>query len=137
VVIDIESEVFTHVANTLRSQFPGIFVSGEYVTAPTKFPAVTIIEMDNSLYARTKDLEGNENHSVLMYEVNVYSNLASGKKTQCKSIMALVDNKMQELGFARVGCSPVALPNTDTSIYRMIARYRAVVDRQKRIYKII
>ena len=47
-MINIESEVFNTVATALRSEFTGIFVSGESVAAPSSFPAVTLVEDDNS-----------------------------------------------------------------------------------------
>ena len=46
-MINVENEIYTIVATALREQFPGVFVSGEYVTAPASFPAVTLIESDN------------------------------------------------------------------------------------------
>lgn len=31
-MIDVESQIYTPIAEALRAQFPGILVSGEYVT---------------------------------------------------------------------------------------------------------
>lgn len=70
-----------------------------------------------------------------MYETEVFSNLTTGKKSECKAIIAYLDSLMQSMGFARIICIPV--PNEDASIYRMLARYRAVVSADKKIYKII
>ena len=134
-MIDIENEVFTHVASALREQFSGIFVSGEYVSAPPSFPAVTLVEDDNATYERTLDSSGEENHAQVMYTVNVYSNKSAGKKTECKAIISTIDRLMLGMGFIRTGRSPVEIPNADTSIYRMIARYRAVVSKDKTIYR--
>ena len=47
-MIDVESLIFSQVAEALRVAFPRIFVSGEYVDTPAKFPAVTIVESDNA-----------------------------------------------------------------------------------------
>ena len=33
-MIDVESQIYTPIAEALRAQFPGILVSGEYVNAP-------------------------------------------------------------------------------------------------------
>jgi hypothetical protein len=71
-----------------------------------------------------------------MYEINAYSNLGSGKKAQCKSIMAVVDTEMQKLGFVRMGCGPMELPNADATKYRMVGRYRAVISKTGAIYRI-
>lgn len=134
-MINIESEVFNTVATALRSEFTGIFVSGESVAAPSSFPAVTLVEQDNSTYQRSLDSSGSEKHAVVMYEANAYSNLGSGKKKQTRAIMAIIDDEMQDMGFVRIGSSPAEVPNADKTIYRMVARYRATVSTDKIIYR--
>ena len=134
-MINIESEVFSTVATALRAEFTGIFVSGEAVAAPSSFPAVTLVEQDNSTYQRSLDSSGSEKHAVVMYEANAYSNLGSGKKKQTRAIMAIIDNEMQDMGFVRIGSSPAEVPNADKTIYRMVARYRATISTDKIIYR--
>ena len=134
-MINIESEVFNTVATALRSEFTGIFVSGESVAAPSSFPAVTLVEQDNSTYQRSLDSSGSEKHAVVMYEANAYSNLGSGKKKQTRAIMAIIDDEMQGMGFVRTGSSPAEVPNADKTIYRMVARYRATISTDKTIYR--
>lgn len=136
-VPDVESIVFSTVATAIRAQFPGIFVSGEHVAAPSSFPAVTLVEDDNSTYTRGLDLSRQENHTRIMYTANAYSTKTPGKKSECKAIMAIIDQKMSELGFLRIGKSPMDMPNAETSIYRMVARYRAVVSKTGAVHKII
>lgn len=136
-MVDIESAVINYVSAALRSAFSGIYITSEYVPVPSSFPAVSIEEKDNSTYKPTMDIAGKENHSTLMYEINIYSNLSSGKKAECKAIASLIDTKMQEMGFGRVGCNPLELPNADRTKYRMFMRYRCVVDANKAIKKII
>jgi hypothetical protein len=70
-----------------------------------------------------------------MYTANVYSNKSSGKKSECKSIMAIIDDEMQDMGFVRVGSGPMAAPNANASIYRMVARYRATISKDKTTYR--
>ena len=135
-MIDVESEVFTVISTALRAEFNGIYVTGEYIAAPPEFPAVSIVEMDNNLYTKTMDLAGTENHISVMYEINIYSNLSSGKKSQCKSIMAFIDKEMQKFSFVRTGSGPIELPNSDATKYRMNARYRAVISKNKAIHRI-
>jgi hypothetical protein len=134
-VINIESEVFNTVATALRSEFTGIFVSGESIAAPSSFPAVTLVEQDNSTYQRSLDSSGSEKHAVVTYEANAYSNLVSGKKKQTRAIMAIIDDEMQDMGFVRIGSSPAEVPNADKTIYRMVARYRATISTDKIIYR--
>ena len=90
-MIDIESQVFDRVATRVREQFPNIFMTGEYVNSPSSFPAVSLVEMDNVIREATVDSGSSENHVNVMYEVNVYSNKTTGKKSECKAIIALID----------------------------------------------
>lgn len=46
-MIDIESKVYTPIAEQLREKYPGIDVAGEYINAPPKFPHASIVEQDN------------------------------------------------------------------------------------------
>lgn len=133
-MIDIESELFTEISTVVRNTFPKAFVTGEYVDAPPAFPCVSFIEMGNAVYRRTSDSGNIENHASLTYEVNVYSNLTKGKKSQAKAIMAVIDERMSQLGFTRMMLDPV--PNVmDASIYRMIGRYRGIADKDHIIYR--
>ena len=133
-MIDIENEVFDRVAKRVREQFPNIFMTGEYVMSPPSFPVASLVEMDNSALESTMDSGSNENHANVMYEVNVYSNKTSGKKTECKSILALIDTEMTAMGFVRSTLTPV--PNEyDSTIYRMVGRYRAAVSTDYKIYR--
>lgn len=126
-MIDVESKVYTPIAVALRDAFSGIFVSGEYVKAPSSFPHVSLVEMDNYTSADRLDTADEERFSTLMYEVNVYSNKTSGKKSECKKIIGFIDDLMYKMNFKRLSLAPV--PNMDdATIYRMTARYRAETD---------
>ncbi len=133
-MIDCEREVFDAVAKAVRNAFPSAFVSGEYIRTPPKFPFVSIIEMSNIAYDRTQTSGNLENHASVMYEVNVYSNKQSGKKSECKAIAALIDNELATLGFSRGMLQPI--PNMDdATIYRMTGRYMAVISKEKTLYR--
>ena len=133
-MIDIENQVFDRVAKRVREQFPNIFMVGEYVKSPSSFPAASLMEMDNSIRASTVDSASNEKHVDVMYEANVYSNKTTGKKSECKAIMALIDEEMTAMGFVRSTLTPV--PNEyDSTIYRMVGRYRAAVSRDHKIFR--
>ena len=132
-MINIENELFTIVATELRTQFDGIMVYGEEQKIPAIFPVVTIEEKDNSIVQYTQTYTGSENHDQLLYEVNVYSNKTTGKKTEAKSIQSVVDDKMRELGFTRTFCQPIKNLD-DVSIYRITSRYTAIISQNKTIY---
>lgn len=132
-MIDIENEVFTKIASELRSQFTGINVYGDDVRSPSQFPCVSIVEADNYTVKSTQDSGSNENHANLMYEVNVYSNKTSGKKTECKEILSVIDDILLGLGFTRTMKNPVSMD--DATIYRMVTRYMAIVSTNQTIYR--
>lgn len=133
-MINVENEIFDRVAKIVRESYPSVFISGEYIRSPSKFPFVSLIEMSNTAYDRTQTSDSLENHASLMYEVNVYSNKTKGKKSECKAIAALIDSELATLGFSRTMLQPI--PNMDdATIYRMTGRYTAVISKDKAIYR--
>ena len=133
-MIDIETEVFNKVATAVRAVYPDIFMTGEYVKSPPSFPCASIVEVDNQIYRNTRDTSAIENHVQVYYEVNVYSNLRRGKKAECKKIIGIIDTELEKIGFTRTLLTPV--PNEqEATIYRMVGRYRAIVSKDKVIYR--
>lgn len=126
-MIDVEAKIYTPVAAALRANFLGIEVSGDYTKVPPKFPFVSMVEADNATSQNRMDTSDVERFATVMYEINVYSDKADGKKSECKAIMAFIDEIMYRMNFTRIALAPV--PNLSKStIYRMIARYRAETD---------
>lgn len=124
-MIDIENKVLSVVREAVLAQFPNASVYGEYVEVPESFPCVTVTEDTNYTYVYSKDEQLLEHHAEVQYAVNVYSNKQSGAKLEVRKIMNIADNAMQGMKFWRTMTRQV--PNVDRTIYRMIARYRAVV----------
>lgn len=125
-MIDVENQLFQAVATALRARFPSIYVTGEYVRSPASFPCVSIEEKNNTIWRNGRDSSTLENFAEVMYEINVYSNKSVGKKTECKTIAAFIDETLANMGFTRIALNPI--PNAaDATIYRMVGRYRAIV----------
>ena len=124
-MIDIENKVLSVVREAVLAQYPTASVYGEYVEVPASFPCVTVTEDTNYTYVYTKDEQLAEHHTEVQYAVNVYSNKQTGAKLEAKAIMNIADNAMQGMKFWRTMTRQV--PNVDRTIYRLIARYRAVV----------
>lgn len=132
-MIDIENAIFTKVKNALTNKFPNIAVESVTTYSPSKFPFVCIEEADSYSYLPTRDSQSNENHAVVVYELNAYSNKTNTKKSECKAIIAAVDEVMNELGFTRNTKTPI---NSDNATqYRIFARYTAVVSKNNTIYR--
>ena len=133
-MIDVESEIFTLVATALRAAFPGVYVAGDYVKIPPSLPCVMILEFENVPYRRTQTTSSQENHVAVIYDVNVYSNKTVGKKTEARSLLKVADDVLLGIGFNRSFTAP--LPNYDDStIYRLNARYEAIISKEKVIYR--
>ena len=133
-MINVENQIFDIIAKAIENEYPKAYVVGEYVKAPSQFPCISIVEMDNTAYDKTQTSSSLENHAELMYEVNVYSNKTSGKKSECKAIASLIDNEFATLGFSRTMLQPI--PNVeDATIYRMVGRYQGVVSKDKIVYR--
>lgn len=133
-MIDMENEIFNEVSAQVREQYSDIFMTAEYVKTPPSFPCVSLVEVDNATFRNTQTAEGKENHVAVMYELNVYSNRTKGKKAECKEIAAFIDEILMGLNFTRTMLEPV--PNQDNAtIYRMLGRYRAVISKEKTIYR--
>lgn len=130
-IIDIETMVFSKVAGALRARYtesdgsPAIFVSGEYIDVPARFPAVTIVENSNAVLRRMSTTRI-ENAASVMYEVNVYSNAIGYKKSKAKEILSVIDAEFSAIGFTRTMAYPVANLQ-DATIYRITARYEGTV----------
>ena len=124
---NIFNEMFTDIAVPVRAAFPGTFVTGERIPAPAKFPCVTVIEADNYEDANSIDNAGRENITNLMYEITVYSNLASGKRSQCIEILSLIDRIMKSKNASRIA-RVESYYDREATIYVILARYRLKTD---------
>lgn len=127
-MIDIENYIFNNISKELKNQFQNIFVKSEYVKNVSEFPCVFINEKINTVLQETSD-EIIENHVNLMYQVDIFSNLTSSKKAECKKILKKVDDEMVKMGFVRILCEPIENLE-DATIYRITARYSAIVGRE-------
>lgn len=131
-MITFENELYTTIAEALRAAFSGIYVSGELNLNPEQFPACYIEEADNYVLQSGRDSAKVENYSVVMYEINVFSNKQRGKKQECKAIMAMVDDILSNANFTRLSLVPV---NNSSTKYRLTARYTAAVDNNETYYR--
>lgn len=124
-MIDIENKVFSVVRAAVLEQFPKVKVYSEYIDVPEAFPCVTVTEDTNYTYVYSKDDSVDEHHADVQYAVNVYSNKKTGAKLEARAILKVADTAMQGMKFWRTMTRQV--PNVDRTIYRVIARYHAVV----------
>lgn len=133
-MIDVNNEVFTNVATRVRDQHTGTTVTGEYTRKPSKFPAVTLDEIQNVMVDRLEDSSNTENFAGVTYRLQVFSNKQTGKKGEARSIFATADAEMRRMGFHRV--TYTTTPEIyDSTIYNISATYEAVVSAAGYVYK--
>lgn len=133
-MIDFQNEIFTTVANSVRSAHEGVTVTGEYTRSPSKFPTVTLDEIENVTVGELVDSSDEEKYSGLTYRLQVFSNKVGGKKAEARAIFATADKQICGLGFRRITYSTT--PEIyDSTIYSITATYEAIVDVNGIIYK--
>ena len=132
-MIDYQNEIFTSVATAVRSAHAGTTVTGEYTRSPSKFPAVTVDEIENVTVPELVDSSNEEKYCGLAYRLQVFSNKTAGKKAEAREIFATADTVMLGLGFRRITYSTT--PEIyDSTIYSITATYEAIVDANGVIY---
>ena len=132
-MIDVNNEVFTHVATSVRDKHTGTTVTGEYTRKPSKFPAVTLDEIQNVVVERLEDSSNAENFAGVTYRLQVFSNKRTDKKTEAREIFATADAEMRRMGFRRV--TYTTTPEIyDSTIYNITATYEAVVSSAGYVY---
>ena len=133
-MIDYLNEIFTAVATSLRKGHAGITVTGEYTRMPSKFPAVTLDEIENVTVDELEDSSAAEQYSALTYRLQIFSNKQSGKKAEARSIFATADRVMCGLGFRRI--TYTTTPEIyESTIYSITATYEAIADADGVIYR--
>lgn len=133
-MIDHLNEIFTLVATRLREEHAGITVTGEYTRQPSKFPTVTLDEIENLTVDSLEDSEGAEKYSALTYRLQVFSNKQSGKKAEARAIFNTANSVLYSLGFRRV--TYTTTPEIyESTIYSITATYEAIASVDGTIYK--
>ena len=127
-MIDIESAIFSPIYTALKDQYDGIYVTSEPAPIPSKPLAVSIVQMDNYSSIGKQDNTLIEKYVTIMFQVDVYCNYKTGKKSKCKEVLAMVDDMMFKKNFMRISLTPI--PMEDNGYYRLTARYRAETDGQ-------
>jgi hypothetical protein len=124
-MIDNEQFIYDEVSKALRKAFSDIFITGvEIVSAPPRFPAVSIVQKTSGVNKKYSTFESVQNVAKEEYEFNIYSNLVSEKeaKQQTKDIVAVIDGVMSNLFYIRSFNQPI--PSADTKNTRRVARYK-------------
>lgn len=130
-MIDNEDDIFAAIRSGLSAVSLDVEVFDQLILSPSVFPCVCVENIDNYTYYRTIDSGSNENHVRVAYEVNVYSNKSRDKRAECKRIFSVVSDVLTGLGFTRSSMQPI--PLNESTAYRLVGRFLAVVDKSGQI----
>ena len=132
-MIEIEAKVYSPIATALKERYSGIYTTSEPAATPSKALVASIVQVDSYVNPRDMDNTLVETFATVMFQVDVYSNKQTGKKSQCKEVMGVIDDMFRKMNFTRESLIPV--PMEDSGYYRLTARYRAKTD-GKTLYRI-
>lgn len=133
-MIDVEADVLAAVSGVVSEQYPDAFITGIAQLMPSQFPCVAIYESGNEVNRDRADSSHTEKFAYITYTVDVSSNKRLGAKGEARGILSAIDGVMYSLNFTRVGM--VANDSyTDSSYYRVTARYQAEVSSNRTIYR--
>lgn len=130
-MIDISNAVYTLVKTALNEYDATVKTSNVYTNTPSGYPFVSVEEIDNAVDMDTSDCAV-ENHAIVQYEINIYTKDPL-KRSKGMEILQVVDGLLASYNFVRV--SKNELQDTNETTYRIIARYEAVVSKDKVIYR--
>lgn len=129
-MIDFEVKIFNRVYNAISPMVAkNKFVSRQIVSA-TAFPAVSLIEMDNTTVRRRQSSTPGENFALITYQLDVYAM----KKSECRQVFAAADEAMMQMNFSRMSGRYIDNPG-NPDVFRYTARYEAEIDPEGNIYR--
>jgi hypothetical protein len=131
-MINNASEIFTKLTTALKRADSSVKTSSVYTNTPTTYPFVSIEQIGNNVYERGIDSGDIENFAYITFEVNVYAS-GNTKMSKAYSLLEVVDSELKDIGFTRIVISP--MQDQNETIYRLVARYEAVVGKDLKVYR--
>lgn len=124
-MIDIENLVKTKIIDGLAVTYPSANVTNAFVEEAAVFPCVTIRQKGNVPYRKMNTADSAENFSQISFEITVYSSQMDTSQDECKEVLMLADDIMQENGFRRTYMSEPF--NLNRTLTRRYCRYEAII----------
>ena len=122
---DRDNEIYTFIRNAGKAVVHIASVSDVYLRVPPSFPHVSIMQIDSSEPKAHIDSSMKEKFTQLSFQIDIYSDDETNKKTIRKIIAQIVDETMKGINFRRQSLRPVQ-NLADASIYRITARYTGI-----------
>lgn len=130
-MIDYEVKIFNKVYAAAASKFANNKLVSTIITdEPTTFPAGSLIEMDNRTVRQRQSSTPVENFALITYQLDVYATT----KAKCRDAFKTVDDAMIAMNFDRISGQYINNAG-NTKVFRYVARYEAMVDRDGNLYR--
>lgn len=120
-MIDHESEIFNRLYDVLKKEFESIEISSEMAIVPAKFPLVIIEQVSNTDVKSLLDSSFEPKFANFVININIYSNLKTGKKLECKKIARVIDEEMHRMNCLR---EAYAFIPTENRASRLLISYK-------------
>ena len=128
-MIDVENKVFTDIYNAVIASYPDAFISAVEVLNEPTFPAVFVNFEDSAPTWRYVNSSRTEPFRDMVIDINVYSDLPKGRKTEAKNILKIIDSELTAMGLVQSAMNPLDLTNSKNKLVtRLFARYSGSVD---------
>lgn len=128
-MIDRENEIYTIIVKLLKEHFPSVTYSSMPSNSPSTFPYVCIAQTGSYEPKNKMDSSNAEKFVELTFQIDVYSNSTTSRKTECKKIMKAIDEEMRSHNFRR----NILTPNDtlyNATVYRLTATYTCLCDNE-------
>ena len=130
-MLDYSNEIFDTVAKDLRSLYTGVQVLGEYVNTPSKFPTVTIDEIQN--VPVHLDSAKTNKYARIVYRTQVFCN-GNGKRNKAREIFNSLDQKLMSIGLTcKTYTTTPSIYNSE--VYCITATHEGVIGADGMIYR--
>lgn len=117
--------IYTYVADAVNTEERPVYCSSRYEPVPEYFPALYLAETSRRDVQRYVTLKFDEDVHEVTWEAQVFSNSANDAVNETHTIMDDVYAAFREMNFMQTFCAEI--PDTDPSIYRMVARFERII----------
>lgn len=122
-MINHENEVYDIVSKALQLEFKDIEIKDEKIPVTQQtFPALSIVQIDNSIVEQYSTFDTLENVVTEIYEFDAVSNLETNRAKQTRDMLSCVDNIMNLLGFTRIAYGPIV--DEKENFVRRVVKYK-------------
>lgn len=117
-----KNAIFTRVKTAITNEYPGAYCTAERLYTPSKFPCVSIVEIDTypEKSSTALDFEDVQRRSDL--EIQAYSNKQNGAANEADNVINVATAELRKLGYRCTMSAPIE-NGADTAIKRHVARY--------------